>query len=61
MDPHAFPQGLCAAVQAGLRFCGAAVGQTAVVVVFVGLDAADVELASASVISKLRDQHENHN
>lgn len=54
VDPQAFPRGLFAVVQAGLRTRRSLVGQTAVVVVFVGLDAADVELAGASVISELR-------
>lgn len=60
VDPHAFLCGLFAVVQARLSFCGAGVGYTAVVVVFVGLNATDVELASASVISKLQNQRENN-
>lgn len=54
VNPHSFLHGLFAVVETRLDLVFAGVSQTAVVIVYVGLDAANVQLTSRSIISVLK-------
>lgn len=56
VDPHSFLNGFFAVVETRHSFFVADIGDTAVVVVFVGLDAADVELTRSSIESVLQNK-----
>lgn len=56
VNPHSFLHGFFAVVESRYGFFVADIGYTAVVVVFVGLDATDVQLTITSIVSDLKNK-----